>query len=1664
MQFNLKNIKKIMRKAIRIAGWLCLGLVTLLLFISLLIQVPFVQNAMVQKAVVFLADKIGTPVSLARISVSFPKTVVLEGLYVQDQFEDTLAYAGRLGVNTDLLALFSKRIQLNQIELHDIKANVKRSEKGIFNFDYILLALSGQEPAQDSTSKGWTFSMREIELERNRIRIEDNFSGNNLDLNLGSLRLQFDEFDPGRNIFRIEELSIADVGSVLIQSRPAQTPVAGTEGGNESAANPPKVGLQRLDLKNIDFQYSQTVSGQEIGVKLGNAQVEGNNIDLAREKISLKKFLLSNTFVAVHRLLHAADTSTSVRGPADESNAAVAWSVSVDELGLHDNSVQYYDFNEQRKAGMDPNHIWVSGIQMEAREIVVEENNYQAKLNSFSFKDRNGFVLNDLSSSFRITGTRSDVEEFELETQRSHIRLQVHAEYPSLASITYNFPATRVKANVKESFVSAADVNQIAPELMASVPLKLADLNVYADGEVEGNLDTIQIKGLLLKAMDHTTLEASGSIRGTSHPRTMGFDVALNKFETNDTDLKNLLPDSLLPAGIALPAWVTLAGDFTGTSDKPATRSVLESEFGSIEIQASLDLDTVSTPGGYKGHLKVNHFNLGKLLQRPDMGMLDLEGEVEGKGFTMEDLDLKADVTVHEFEFRKYNYRDLFIDGRFDRTAFTGKAAIHDPNLAFELDGHLDSDYKNVKGEYHFNLILSRADLYALHLTDRPLTLGLDIAVDLDEADPKNLNGVLELRNAEVYNGKTVYRIDTLRVVSINKDGRSSLRIDSDAIQGEFTGTFDLPGLPGVLEQYFHTYYSLRDKSLETSMPSQQFEFNFDVRNTAMLTEVFFPEIERIVPGAISGSFNSDRKQLDLTIEIKEFDHVSFTADNLAFSVTSDKRHLVYKFNAENIRSGVLYIPGLEFGGDVAQDSILAGLFIYDSLGEKRYAFEGVFQSVQNAYHFSFLPDRILLNYNTWLVPDDNSIAFGKDGFGTNNLSLSYNDQEVRIESHLKEDSTLNVSLHQLDIKNLTEMALPESVDVRGILQGVLKIHKNRNRGPVEADIDIKNLTIDKVACGDVNLIVDQEDLNKTRLHLSADGKGADFEVNGSLGGQGTTSLVDLQADIKTLNLATVAPLVVNQVNELRGSLQGRISIAGNMNSPEVDGSLTFKDVEVTPSYSNSRLKLENEKLQFNGSTLVLDDFTVKDVKNNAFTLSGTVVRNQSRRYVLNLSATAKDFQLLDTREEYSDLFYGQVRINTSAKISGTLEHPEVNMTVGLGDESELTYVVPQTEAGILDQKGVVTFVDKDESAAVIKLAPHGNDPTDTLSLFKGVTLTARVELRGKETLTIVLDPVTGDKLVVNGRATLTLDIDETGNTSLSGRYELTSGSYDFTFYKLVKRNFQIEPGSTIIWSGEPLNAEMDITARYRLEASPIDLFSNQVTGSAGVDQYRQRLPFIVFLSVKGELLSPLISFRLDMPQQQQGALGGSVYAKLLEINSRESDLNKQVFALLILQRFVSENPFETQSAGALEVTARTSVNRLLSDQLNRMAENIKGVELTFDFQSYTDYSDGQTQDKTQLQLGVSKRLLNDRLVVKLSGNVNLEGGGNQQSTLTDYIGDLALEYKLTEDGRFRINGFYNSDYDMIDGELKEAGVGLIYIKDYNSLKELFKPNEQTRK
>src|SRR5690606_9989716 len=266
-----------------------------------------------------------------------------------------------------------------------------------------------------------------------------------------------------------------------------------------------------------------------------------------------------------------------------------------------------------------------------------------------------------------------------------------------------------------------------------------------------------------------------------------------------------------------------------------------------------------------------------------------------------------------------------------------------------------------------------------------------------------------------------------------------------------------------------------------------------------------------------------------------------------------------------------------------------------------------------------------------------------------------------------------------------------------------------------------------------------------------------------------------------------------------------------------------------------------------------------------------------------------------------------------------------------------------------------------------------------------------------------------------------------------------------------------------ITWNGDPMDASMDIQAIYKVETGASELMSAQLTGSANQTQtqYQQQLPFLVYLNVKGELLRPEISFTLDMPENQRGAFGGNVYSRVLQINEQEDELNKQVFSLLVLNRFFPSTGSDGSNGGA-EAIARNSVSQLLSDQLNALSSKLfgdSGLSLGFDVDSYQDAG---ASNRTELNINAQQRLFNDRLVVQVGSQVDLEGTpASQQNTANSILANISFEYMLTEDGRWRIRAFRKNEFESnSDGQLIDTRDGMIIKRKFNFIRNLWKPEE----
>jgi translocation and assembly module TamB len=229
-----------------------------------------------------------------------------------------------------------------------------------------------------------------------------------------------------------------------------------------------------------------------------------------------------------------------------------------------------------------------------------------------------------------------------------------------------------------------------------------------------------------------------------------------------------------------------------------------------------------------------------------------------------------------------------------------------------------------------------------------------------------------------------------------------------------------------------------------------------------------------------------------------------------------------------------------------------------------------------------------------------------------------------------------------------------------------------------------------------------------------------------------------------------------------------------------------------------------------------------------------------------------------------------------------------------------------------------------------------------------------------------------------------------------------------------------------------------------------------------------QKLPFEVHLLLTGELLKPIIDFDILLPEDKGYAVSNeiitAVQSRLDQIRQDEGEVNKQVFSLLLLGRFVGENPFKSQGASFSAATyARQSVSRLLSEQLNQLAAGlIQGVDINFDVVSTEDYTSGSLRNRTDLNVGLSKSLLNERLKVTVGNNFQLEGAQNTKQSNNGIAGNVAVDYQLSRDGRYLLRFFRRNQYEgMVDGYIIETGLSFVLSGDYNQIMELIRRRKQ---
>ena len=194
---------------------------------------------------------------------------------------------------------------------------------------------------------------------------------------------------------------------------------------------------------------------------------------------------------------------------------------------------------------------------------------------------------------------------------------------------------------------------------------------------------------------------------------------------------------------------------------------------------------------------------------------------------------------------------------------------------------------------------------------------------------------------------------------------------------------------------------------------------------------------------------------------------------------------------------------------------------------------------------------------------------------------------------------------------------------------------------------------------------------------------------------------------------------------------------------------------------------------------------------------------------------------------------------------------------------------------------------------------------------------------------------------------------------------------------------------------------------------------------------------------IKGESSS----IHITVDNARLPSVDETIRTQVNSVLSTEQELNRQVFSLLMLNKFSPPTSFAGESfAGA-------TGSELLSNQFSNL---ISGISQDLDLGVNWRAGDQVAQD--QLELAVSTQLFSERLL--LSTNVGVQYGDRTGTEDNAFIGDFELEYLLSSDGKLRLEAFSRSNdqnLNQIDQAATTQGVGLGYKQDFNTWKQLWR-------
>lgn len=1612
------------------------------------------QNFARKKVVSYLENKIHTKVAIGKLTLSFPKSIVLENVYFEDQNKDTLLSGGKIQVDIALLKLLKSEVEINYVGLKNINTKIYRiGTDTSFNYQYILAAFMSKSNAPKDTSAGMKINVDKIDLDNINASFKDNQTGIDFLVSVGKFTTAFKKFDLNKMIFSLPRIALSNVTGHMFQNKPLMEVKSTVQ--RETESKQPfnlALNLKNIDINNIKFDYKNEVSVMRANLNLGQLSTEVASIDLARLNVKLKEVKLLNTNAAIEL-----GKSIQTQIVKKELNKAVIaqvnnpWNVSIAAINFDNNNIAFDDNNSPAiSSGIDYKHLKFDSFKLKGYNFVFTPITDAGTITDAGFKEKSGFTIKKLKTDFAYSDTGASLKGLYLQTDKTLIRDNIIIKYPSLEAVTNDLGKLYIDANLSKTAIATKDILLLAPQLKTNLKGN-ENAVLHLNSKVTGFVKDLSIPTLQVSGIGNTSINMSGNIKGLPKIKNTVYDIKIASFKTTKNDILKFLPPGVVPAFFRLPETMSVSGSFKGTSTNFTTDIAVQTNKGNAGLKGFLN--TINETYNIKGSL--NNVAIGYLTKQDSLvGNVTMRYAAKGNGFKPASMNTNANAQVSSIFLKGYNYHNIDLTASVHKGYTVMDAAIADKNIALHVNGEAMIDEKfatNIK----MKLLLDSILLKPLGFASTDLRIHANMEADIADADLNKPTGVVKVSDLIVANDGQRYKAAAITLAANTSDSGKVITLISQIATATLKGKYNLKTIGSGAMQLVNKYYNIGIK--DSLISKDKWQLNAAIIPDSLLF-AFVPTLAGTDTIRLKANFDGSAQKLNLVVNAPKVQAGTQILDSLTITAGNTAEQFNYAATVNTAGNKSFQLQKTTLVGFVAHNAVTTKLTIKDSDGDDKYKLGATIAPQKEGEILMHILDTLVLDNDKWGVDNSNFIRYNKNGIIIHRLAIDKDGQSLSISSKTdNETAPIELILKDFQIKTLTNLAERDSLLINGAINGNVVV-KDAMKNPIfTSAIQIDNLTYITDTVGNISIKVDNETANAYTADIAVKGNGNDVQLGGKYyTGEGK---MDLKLLVNNINMTSVKPFTFGTLIQADGSLKGNVNIQGTTAAPDIHGVLRFENADITPAATGVKLHLSKEDIAVETHDLIkFNQFTLLDSAGKKAILDGTISTDDFKTYAFNLNLAATDFQVLNVAKKQNQLYYGRLNMDADIDVAGTLTAPSINADLKINKATNITIILPSSNPEIDGREGVVKFVDV-YGAKTDSLFKAVSDTLTQYPKLAGMDITVTLESDTAAQINLIIDERSNDALKIRGKANLSGGLDKSGKISLTGDYQLQAGSYQLTL-SLLKRQFLIAPGSVITWTGDPMSANVDITARYIANTQPINLLQSELANIPSTDQgkYKGKLPFEVLLKMKGELLKPVITFDIVLPEALQSSWT-DVETKLEQIRRDDAELNKQVFALLLLGRFVQDNPLQNGAEGtSLANSAKSSVSKLLAEQLNNLAGSlVQGVNLNFGVNTDADYSSGTRASRTDLTVGVSKSLLNDRLRVSVGSNFELEGPANTNENASNIAGDVAVDYLLSKDGRYALRAYRKNEYQgVIEGQVIESGVSFIFTFDFNEFKQIF--------